>query len=526
MVNIVTVIGTLVDGVELAVDMAWETWWALVFGFTLTGAVKVFVNEEWLTQVLGENGWREVAIGTLFGASSSSCSYTAIATTKAIFKKGASPVASLAAFQFASTNLVIELGLVLWILLGWQFVAADFVGGLIVISLLAATYMYAVPNEWFTTAQKRLQSREEVRDPVCGMAVEPTSGEVIKLETEGGTEYFCSNSCKVSYENRDDDLSWRDRFLNVDGWKNVFRNAIGEWDMLWEEIALGFLIAGLLGAFVPRSWWTALFSVGTQGSLTWVIAGSIIGLVVGITTFVCSVGNVPFALVLWTNGIPFGSVISFIFADLLIPPLVNGYRKYYGVRIAAVLFASMFLASVVAGVLIHYFFGAFGLIPPQGEAGGTAPETYTTVLNVVFTVVFALEVYVTFGLDRLSEMVIAVPRKLKSEIRRVKRILQGGRETVREMVHELREAVKLTREAFSALKEALRLAIQAFRLMKEAFELMREAFRRTRRAGRKMKEAVLTTRRAIQRLKAAIARAGGAFLVPFRKVRNALQRSN
>ncbi|MDY6765147.1 MAG: permease, partial [Halobacteria archaeon] len=259
---------TLISGLEFAGEMAWETWWALVLGFTIAGAVEAFVSEERMSRVLGGSGLRELGLGTLFGAASSSCSFGAVATTKSLFKKGASPISSLAAFQFASTNLVIELGLVMWILLGWEFVLADYVAGLILIVLLAGIFKYIVPESWFETAREHVLSNEGVRDPSCGMEVDPTSDDVIELETDGGTQYFCSESCKTAYVNQQEGMSWRDRLLTVDGWRNAFRNAIGEWNMLWTDIVAGFLVAGLIGAFVPRVWWTTLFGIGTEGAFT------------------------------------------------------------------------------------------------------------------------------------------------------------------------------------------------------------------------------------------------------------------
>jgi len=393
-----SVVETARAGLELAGEMAWETWWALVLGFTIAGAVESFVSEERMSSVLGGAGPREVLLGTAFGAASSSCSFGAVATTKSLFKKGASAVASLAAFQFASTNLVIELGLVMWILLGWEFVVADVVAGLLLIVLLAATYRFLVPAAWFEAAREHLRSTDGVRDPQCGMTVDPTADDVLELDTDGGTEYFCSESCKRAYQEAESqrDRSATDRLFTRDGWRLAAKNAVGEWGMLWTDIVAGFLVAGLIGAFVPREWWTTLFGVGAEGSLTWVAASAVVGVVVGVVTFVCSVGNVPFAVILWTNGIAFGGVMAFIFADLIVPTILDAYRRYYGARIAAVIFASTFVAAVVAGVAIHYLWAGAGLIPPTGEVGGTAPGGYTQYLNAAATPVLLAELYATW----------------------------------------------------------------------------------------------------------------------------------
>jgi uncharacterized membrane protein YraQ (UPF0718 family) len=393
-----TLVETTLEGLRLAGEMAWETWWALVLGFTIAGAVETFVSEERMSAALGGEGLREVGLGTLFGAASSSCSFGAVATTKSLFKKGASPVASLAAFQFASTNLVIELGLVMWVLLGWQFVLADYVAGLLLIGLLALTFRFVVPDGWFEHAREHLRSSEGVRDPQCGMEVDPTADDVVSLETDGGTEYFCSASCRSAYQEgqRQADASWRERLLTRDGWRLASKNALGEWGMLWTDIVAGFLIAGLIAAFVPRSWWTTLFGVGAEGTLTWVAASAVIGVAVGVATFVCSVGNVPFAVILWNNGIAFGGVMSFIFADLIVPTIDDAYRRYYGLRLAATLFVTIFLTAAVSGVVIHYAWAGLELIPPQGQAGGTAPGGYTLPLNAAFSLLFLGQVYVGY----------------------------------------------------------------------------------------------------------------------------------
>lgn len=395
------VVDTTVEGLRLAAEMFWETWWALVLGFTIAGAVETFVSEERMSAVLGGDGWRELGLGTAFGAASSSCSFGAVATTKSLFKKGASPVASLAAFQFASTNLVVELGLVMWILLGWQFVLADYVAGLVLICLLAATFKYVVPARWFADARDHLQSTEGVRDPTCGMEVDPTSDDTLSLETDGGTEYFCSESCKSAYQEqqRQQEADWREKLFTRDGWRLASKNALGEWGMLWTDIVAGFLVAGLIGAFVPRAWWTTLFGIGGEGTFAWVLSSAVLGVVIGVVTFVCSVGNVPFAVILWNNGIAFGGVMAFIFADLIVPTIDDAYRRYYGLRMAAVLFVSIAVTAVISGVFIHYLWSGIGLVPPQGEAGGTAPSGYTTYLNAAFTLLFLGELYVGYVAD-------------------------------------------------------------------------------------------------------------------------------
>ena len=372
--------------------MAWKTFWALVLGFTVSGAVQTFVSERKMTKLLGGRSLKEIGYATLFGAASSSCSFGAVATAKTLFKKGASAVAALAAFQFASTNLVIELGLVMWVLLGWQFVTANIVAGLMLILVLSAVFRL-FPQSWIEEARKHVKEQEGVRDPVCGMEVEP--GEAVTLEEEGQTIYFCSQSCKKAYQSSDEQEPWK-AITTRKGWVQASRNSLKDWNMLWKDIAVGFVVAGAIAAFVPREWWTTLFSAGGQNPGVFGVAVSCtLGVIIGVATFVCSVGNVPFAAVLWKNGIPFGGVMSFIFADLIVPNIANAYRRYYGLRMAVAMFVSIFISAVVVGVAIHYLWAGLGLLPPQSQVGGTAPDGYTGYLNAIFGVVLAVQLWAT-----------------------------------------------------------------------------------------------------------------------------------
>ena len=233
---------------------------------------------------------------------------------------------------------------------------------------------------------------DTVRDPVCGMEVDKESA--VTLEENGQTVYFCSKSCRNAYQEQQE-MSIRERLTTRQGWLEAFRNALKDWNMLWKDILIGFVIAGLIGAFVPRSWWAGLFSVGGDSGLWHVVASALIGTFIGVATFVCSVGNVPFAVILWQNGIPFGGVAAFLFADLIIPNIVNAYRRYYGLRMAAVMFVSIFVCATVAGVIIHYLWMGLNLIPDRGQGSSTAPHGYTLYLNIVAAVALGLQVYFT-----------------------------------------------------------------------------------------------------------------------------------
>lgn len=464
-----SIVGALLESVELIARMTWDTWWALVLGFTLSGVVEVFVSEKRLTELLGDDGWREVGLGMLFGAASSSCSYSAVGTSKALFKKGASGVSSLGAFLFASTDLVVELGLVIWVLLGWQFVVGGYVGGVIATLVIVLVLKYAVPRRWFDAARERLDAIEETTCAACGMETDQTDEETATVETVGGTEYFCCGGCRRAYESRTDAetgaeaVGWADKLLTPAGWDVAAKKTIKEWEMLWTDIALGFVLAGLIGAFVPESWWATLFGTGDGFQL--VVLNTVIAVLIGVLTFMCSVGNVPFALVLWQNGLPFGGVLSFIYADLIIPPLVNVYRRYYGLRLAAALFCAIFVAAVVAGVAIHYLMGGLGLVPQQGQAGGTLSGEYTLVLNLVFTPVFLAQVYVAYGPDRIEGWLRSVPDALRARIAGCKLACEHVDRGLRGLLDALTEASRATGDALRLLGATVYKLAVAFRFL-------------------------------------------------------------
>jgi uncharacterized membrane protein YraQ (UPF0718 family) len=258
------------------------------------------------------------------------------------------------------------------------------------------------------------------------MDAPPGDDETTSIDADGETLHFCCGGCEMVHRNRREssgetaepagaadsvgtaDTAGRSPLTSRRAWTRAATSTVKEWDMLWKDIGIGFLVAGLIAALVPQAWWTTLFSTGGSG-FTWVLSSSVIAVVVGVATFICSVGNVPFALVLWQNGIAFGSVLSFVFADLIIPPIVNAYRRYYGDRVAAVLFVAMFAAAVVAGVVVHYLFAGLHLVPPQGQVGGTAPDGYTLALNLLFTPLFVGQVYVAYGPDRVGDALVAFP---------------------------------------------------------------------------------------------------------------------
>jgi uncharacterized protein len=348
----VEVVDQIGQGLWNAFRMFWEVWWALVLGFLLSGIVQAWVPRAPLERALGDRGPRSLALSTGLGAASSSCSYAAVAIAKSLFQKGAS-LASAMAFQFASTNLVFEIGIVIWIFLGWQFTLAEFTGGLLLIVLMwIGVRLLISPGE-------EEQAREHARAADTGHQHPSASGS---------------------------------RIFSLQGWSDVAHNFRGDWAMLWKEITAGFLIAGFI-ALLPMDFFNGLFLTDTGGVLQQV-ENVIVGPLVAVLSFVCSVGNIPLAAVLWAGGISFSGVIAFVYADLIILPLVLIYRRYYGWKITAVIVSLMFGAIVVAALAIDGIFSAAGLIPEQRPSVESITErgitwNYTAVLNIVFTLVAA-----------------------------------------------------------------------------------------------------------------------------------------
>jgi uncharacterized protein len=345
-----------VDGFLNAARMAWEVWWALVLGFALSGIVQAWVPRDRLERALGGRGGREIALATGLGAASSSCSYAAIAIAKSLFQKGASLVAAMA-FQFASTNLVFELGLVLWLFLGWRFTLAEFVGGIVLILLMWLALNVLVSRDRESEVRRHAE------------------------EAETGHAHHVAST----------DLPFRKKLSSLQAWSDVAHNFRGDWQMLWKEIIGGFLIAGYV-SLLPRGFFNGLFITDAPAPLR-LIENVIVGPLVAALAFVCSIGNIPLAAVLWSGGISFGGVIAFIFADLIIVPIVNAYRKYYGGRFAVLLTGVMFAAMVVAALVVDGIFSLFGLVPSKRPSIASIAErpvtwNYTSLLDLLFAAVF------------------------------------------------------------------------------------------------------------------------------------------
>jgi uncharacterized membrane protein YraQ (UPF0718 family)/YHS domain-containing protein len=350
-----SVLETVWDGFSNALLMAWTVWWALVFGFALSAIVQAWVPRERVERSLGGSGARPVALATALGAASSSCSYAAVAIAKSLFAKGASAASALA-FQFASTNLVIELGVVIWILIGWQFTLAELVGGLLLIAIMSVLLRRFVPRAI------EQQAREHAR------AVDP------------GHQHHSAGSPR----------SLRERLGAAAAWSEVAHNFRNDWSMLYREIALGFLLAGFVG-LLGNDFFNGLFVVHAPGPLR-LLENVLVGPLIAILSFVCSVGNIPLAAVLWSGGIGFAGVIAFVFADLVVLPIVAIYRKYYGTAFALRIVALMLVTIALAALAIDGLFGLAGLIPharpTRAEIFSAVHVDYKLVTNVLGAAIF------------------------------------------------------------------------------------------------------------------------------------------
>jgi uncharacterized membrane protein YraQ (UPF0718 family) len=363
----------------LAGSMTWEILWALILGFTLSAVVQAVVRRSTVVALLGDDRPRTLAVAAGLGAASSSCSYAAVALARSLFRKGANFTAAMA-FEIGSTNLVLELGIILALLMGWQFTAAEFVGGPLMIVVLAVLFRLFVRTRLIDAA------REQADRGVAG-SMEGHAAMDMSIQRDG---------------------SFWQRLLSREGFTSVSHVFVMEWSAILRDLIVGLLIAGSIAAWVPESFWQHFFFVNHPVlSALW---GPIVGPVVAMFSFVCSIGNVPLAAVLWNGGISFGGVVAFIFADLLILPILNIYRKYYGTAMMLTLLGTFYASMVVAGYLVELIFGAAGFIPSQRNAmvmDAGISWNYTTWLNIAFlalAVVLVVRFVRTGGIPMLRMM--------------------------------------------------------------------------------------------------------------------------
>jgi uncharacterized membrane protein YraQ (UPF0718 family) len=362
-------------------DMFWQVLWPLSLGFLLSAVVEAVISKRSVEKALGHDSASSVVLASALGAASSSCSYASVAVARSLFRRGAT-FANAIIFEFASTNLVIELGLILFVLLGWQFLVGELSGGVVMIVVLTLIFRYTLRprlvEEARAQAQKGLRGRMEGHG---AMDMSVTEGPFLRRLFSGRAFTAISHYYVMNIAS------------------------------LWTDLLIGFLISGALVAWVPDSLWSAFFLTG-HGTLS-EVWGAFVGPIISMLAFVCSVGNVPLAAALWRGGISFGGAIAFIFADLIIIPILNIYRKYYGWRMMLYLLAVSYVAMVVAGLVIGFSFGALHLVPTNRAVTVFQDRPrwdYTTFLNIAFLLISAvlgIRFLRTGGIEMLRMMEMA-----------------------------------------------------------------------------------------------------------------------
>src|SRR6202049_402915 len=355
----------ILRALSMAFAMGWEILWPLILGFTLSAVVQAVVSHREMARLLPDDGPRSTATALALGAASSSCSYAAVALARSLFRKGANFTTAMA-FEMASTNLVLELSIIMLAFLGWQLTLAEFVGAPIMVGLLIVLFRRFLNRELLE--QAKVQADRGVKGRMEGHA------EMDMSVTEGGS-------------------LWQ-RLTSERGLTAVSHYFVMDWAAVWPDIVGGLLIAGALAAWVPAEFWQSFFLV--DHPLVAKLWGPIVGPLVAVISFVCSVGNIPLAAVLWNGGISFRGGISFIFADLIVLPVLNIYRKYYGLKMAGFLFVTFYAAMAVAALIVEVSFGALGFIPAERHARvveASITWNYTTWLNIAFLAVASLLVW-------------------------------------------------------------------------------------------------------------------------------------
>lgn len=359
----------LAEALQTSAGMLWKALWALIFGYIISAAIQVLVTKEQMAKALGERGTKQVGLAGFFGFITSSCSFAALAASRSIFAKGAHPV-NATAFLIAATNLVIELGIVLWVLIGWRFTVANFLLGIIMI-----LYAYGLTRLWMP---------RKLAEAARSRAEKTQAGEEMDAEAAGD--------------------SWREKLASRETWRKIATGFVAEWKMVWKEILFGFTVAGLISVFVPQSFWNALFlkGGGGDGMPFWaVLENAAVAPFVAFFTFIGSMGNVPLAAMLWSRDVSFGGVMAFLGADLVAATVIWVHHKYYGWRYTLYLSALLYLCMVAAGVTVHYLFAAAGAIPearPSLQEMVSFAVDHTFFLNIAFGAIAAVLIWI--GLRR------------------------------------------------------------------------------------------------------------------------------
>jgi uncharacterized membrane protein YraQ (UPF0718 family) len=345
----------------------WKALWAFILGYIISSMIQVFVTRERMQQTMGKAGKASIALGTFFGFISSSCSFAALATTKSLFQKGAGFVPALA-FLLASTNLVIELGFIIAVFLSWQFVVGEYVGGILLILLVWLIVYLTRPKELVRKARRRVNRDNEGDD---------------------------SDDTEVP--------DWKEKICTKEGWEDVAKNYFMEWKMVWKDVTFGFTVAGIIAAFVPRAFFQFLFigsGESNQYSFFALLEHTLVGPVAAFFTFIGSMGNIPLAAILYSNGVSFAGVMAFIFSDLVVFPVIRINAKYYGWKMALYIVGAFLAALVGTALILHYGFSLFGLLPDTTGVTTTQGERfaidYTFWFNIVFLAITGILAWLHF----------------------------------------------------------------------------------------------------------------------------------
>ncbi|WP_163559689.1 permease [Halomonas sp. NO4] len=309
----------------------WMALWAFALGYLISSLIQVLVTQARMQRAMGTAGPRSMLLGTLFGFISSSCSFAALATTRTLFQKGAGLAPSLA-FLLASTNLVVELGFVIALFLGWPFVVGEYVGGVLLILLAWALIGLTRPERLIARVRERL-----------GTDAEEAASQA---------------------------PDWRHKLTSLQGWQEIGQTYVMEWQMVWKDVLIGFTVAGIIAAFVPQAFFQSLFlgaGDGEPGFLE-LLAQALVGPVAAFFTFIGSMGNIPLAAVLFDNGVSFAGVMAFIFSDLVVLPVLRINATYYGWRMALYILALLLTTLVVTALLLHYGMGWLGWLPSGSDS--------------------------------------------------------------------------------------------------------------------------------------------------------------
>ncbi|WP_281663172.1 permease [Paraburkholderia fungorum] len=362
--QIVTALG---HALWMSFTMLWQIFWGLSLGFLFSAVIEVAVSKSEMSKLLPDASPRSLTLASLLGAASSSCSYAAVAMARSIVRKGGDFTAAMA-FQFAATNLVLELGVLMWVLISWQFAAAEFIGGPIMIIVLVLLFRFLLTDPL---------KKDAIEQADKGIAGSMEGHAAMSMGEQHGT--------------------WKQRLSSKEGWIAISHSYVMNWTMLWRDIGVGLLVAGALGAWVPDSFWQNFFLVShPTAAMIW---GAFVGPLIAVASFTCSVGNVPLAAVLWNGGISFGGVASFIFGDLIILPILNIYRKYYGGKMTAFIAVTFYIAMVAAALVVEILFQVLRWVPHERHTAivdAAITFNYTTVLNLVFGAVSVVLTVVFF----------------------------------------------------------------------------------------------------------------------------------